>query len=456
MLKEMLKSMGIKIAVCAAAAVVGLTVLPMTAEAKMVEGTFISIPSSGVTDSITVNGVTVNAVYKTQGSTGDWDETYSCAALVKKFYRDVYGRDVNNLIRTTSVPNIDQGTFEATSTPKVGDIVRDNESVHWAIVKNVDDRLVTVIQQNAWDNSGTKAWVDAKILVGDGRYTFFTWSGNTGSASQPEQTEPSFTYVYQDPDLQDSNAVIRTKVNNPQRLHVQNVGCYIKDTKGNVIKKQEESCSRAESQFNIWYDINAELGITLTPGTTYKYQFYINYGGTEYLSAENTFTTTGTAPSDKNTNTSVTPTGAPAPSPADAESRLYTLQELIGEEEWGITERLGEAQKVNGNTHYFAGSSNMLFYTQAPVTVTYGNDGKVKSATWEYVYNDSTCKIECGVFYEALVEAGNIAFREEGVGMCKNKNNDTTTWDGIAEIEMNVTNGLPSVKITVEHEYIPQ
>ena len=42
MLKEMLKSMGIKIAVCAAAAVVGLTVLPMTAEAKMVEGTFIA------------------------------------------------------------------------------------------------------------------------------------------------------------------------------------------------------------------------------------------------------------------------------------------------------------------------------------------------------------------------------------------------------------------------------
>src|SRR5699024_9661498 len=94
----------------------------------------------------------------------------------------------------------------------------------------------------------------------------------------------------------DTNAVIHTKVNNPEKLHVQTVGCYIYDGNGNLIKRHEESCSRDEKRFNIWYDFNGELGVTLTPGTEYSYQFYVIYDGTEYQGAKESFTTTGTAP----------------------------------------------------------------------------------------------------------------------------------------------------------------
>lgn len=43
----------------------------------------------------------------------------------------------------------------------------------------------------------------------------------------------------------------------------------------------------------MWYDITDELGVTLTPGTTYKYNFYAIINGKEYWSPVGTFTTEG-------------------------------------------------------------------------------------------------------------------------------------------------------------------
>ena len=154
---------------------VGFSFQPESVSADMGNYNFVSI-DSGVTDSITVNGITVEALYRPYDSSVNSDSTYSCAAFVKRFYSQVYGRDVSGLNSTTSVPVIDSGSFQATSSPKVGDILRDNQSVHWAIVKEVSGNTITVIQQNAWNGDYTKAWVGATVQNGDSRYTFFTWS----------------------------------------------------------------------------------------------------------------------------------------------------------------------------------------------------------------------------------------------------------------------------------------
>ncbi len=141
------------------AAVMTFSVLnPSIASADMGNYNFVSIESE-VVDSITVNGVTVEARYKPYGAGYDTDSTYCCAALVQRFYSQVYGRNVSNLKRTTSVPYIDQGSFSETAAPKVGDVLRDNYSAHWAIVKEINGNTVTLIQQNAWNGSYTKAWV---------------------------------------------------------------------------------------------------------------------------------------------------------------------------------------------------------------------------------------------------------------------------------------------------------
>lgn len=47
----------------------------------------------------------------------------------------------------------------------------------------------------------------------------------------------------------------------------------------------------------VYFKINEELHYTLSPGTTYKYQFYVVYNGKTYSSDFGTFTTKGQAPS---------------------------------------------------------------------------------------------------------------------------------------------------------------
>ena len=64
------------------------------AKAAINWGTAVNITGAGqVVDSITVNGKTVQALYAPRNSVANYDgnETYSCAAFVKRFYSEVFG-----------------------------------------------------------------------------------------------------------------------------------------------------------------------------------------------------------------------------------------------------------------------------------------------------------------------------------------------------------------------------
>ena len=160
-----------------------LTVYTYSAEAAselMSGGSFVTVSSTGqVVDSITTNGVKVDAIFRPYTGTNGTDSTYSCAAFVSKYYSKVFGVSVSNLWGPGYTPILSKGTISVTTSPKVGDIVRDNVQAHWAIVKSVNSSgTVTVIQQNAWNIERTKAWVGAKIYSGNSRYTYFRYSGN--------------------------------------------------------------------------------------------------------------------------------------------------------------------------------------------------------------------------------------------------------------------------------------
>lgn len=101
-----------------------------------------------------------------------------------------------------------------------------------------------------------------------------------------------YSIEYRDKNVSDTNAVLYAKVNNPRGDFIPRVGCYLRNEKEELIKYHLENCSRSETRFNMWFDINEELGVRLTPGMTYKYQFFIMYQGKEYLGDVQTFTTT--------------------------------------------------------------------------------------------------------------------------------------------------------------------
>ncbi len=148
-------------------------------------GTLITlIQPEQVLDTITYQGITVEAIYTNAAHSGS-DPIYSCAAFVKKFYQQVYGIGVYNLHSTVSTPLVydSKGSFMITEQPQVGDIVRDNARTHWAIVKDVTEDTVTIIQQNY--QTGTMAWAGCTVDRKDTGYTFFTYSERIAETPLP-------------------------------------------------------------------------------------------------------------------------------------------------------------------------------------------------------------------------------------------------------------------------------
>lgn len=108
----------------------------------------------------------VKALYRTGGNDGS-NATYSCAAFVKRYYSQVYGVSVNNLLAGCT-PISSKGTIRRVSSPKEGDIVATTSGSgnHWAIVKNVNNNgTITLIEQNwKWQQGGkTVAKVNRKV-----------------------------------------------------------------------------------------------------------------------------------------------------------------------------------------------------------------------------------------------------------------------------------------------------
>ena len=167
-------------------AIMGQTqVYALTASGNVSDGTSVKITAHTVVDSITYNGVKVDAVYKPKNGdlSYNYDSTYCCAAFVQKFYKQVYGVTVGNLIPTcTPSVRAGGGSFSKTTTPKVGDIY--GNYTHWAIVKKVSGNNITLIEQNYWWNSTTNIAGKERIVpLSSSNHWFFTWSGATSAVS---------------------------------------------------------------------------------------------------------------------------------------------------------------------------------------------------------------------------------------------------------------------------------
>ncbi|EDR97618.1 hypothetical protein DWV34_07140 [Anaerostipes sp. AF04-45] len=120
----------------------------------------------------------VNAVYRP----GKWDgndKTYSCAALVKKYYQARYGFTPYNLFSGATPEEYEKGgKFKKVSSPKVGDIA--SAGTHWAIVQNVSGNNVTLLEQNwKWQEKG-RTYAKADRVVSKGEMKYFRYYDKSG------------------------------------------------------------------------------------------------------------------------------------------------------------------------------------------------------------------------------------------------------------------------------------
>ena len=107
---------------------------------------------------------------------------YCCANFVDKYYRSIYNVGVWNMF-TGHTPSAGRGSFSVTTTPQAGDIgyqLNDRGFGHWFIVKAVNGRNCTIIEQNwKWASGGsTYCTVNRVVTQGQTRgLKFYHWNG---------------------------------------------------------------------------------------------------------------------------------------------------------------------------------------------------------------------------------------------------------------------------------------
>lgn len=108
----------------------------------------------------------------------------------------------------------------------------------------------------------------------------------------------------------ETNAVLVNKVERSDGGRIQKVGLNLYNYKGELIGNKEDNTSASSTPFHLWYDVNAELGVTLTKGTKYSYEFYAVHDKGTTKSAVNNIITKGYYTVTFNANGGTTPTAS--------------------------------------------------------------------------------------------------------------------------------------------------
>ena len=94
-----------------------------------------------------------------------------------------------------------------------------------------------------------------------------------------------------------NNALLSATAYKEPGVNVSTCGIYLGTSKKNMTKQNTETVPDVSNRyhdgkdFDIWYDLNAELGIGLKAKTKYYYKFYIVVDGKEYTSEVASFKT---------------------------------------------------------------------------------------------------------------------------------------------------------------------
>ena len=91
----------------------------------------------------------------------------------------------------------------------------------------------------------------------------------------------------------ETNACIFGKIDVSQRVQFTGAGVSIWDDAGNLIHQSSEGTSVNYNYMQISYNLQTELGVTLSPGRNYTYQMFADFGGQRYYGNKKTFKTAG-------------------------------------------------------------------------------------------------------------------------------------------------------------------
>lgn len=188
----------------------------------------------------------------------------------------------------------------------VGEVARPNSIAVWTgapngwghvgFVESVNNGTMHILEGGRSDCAGGIGSINLPTVVGSKR--------NYGT-----QTLKGYIYLKKDSNItyddvgvnfvDNNNAGLFAWINNHGRGVVSEVGAYIWDNNGKLLKDHRERCglnySRIKQELNIW----GETGLKLAPGREYTCQFYAISNGKTSYSNKKTFRITGSADTQK-------------------------------------------------------------------------------------------------------------------------------------------------------------
>ncbi len=140
-------------------------------------------------------------------------------------------------------------------------------------------------------NSGTTykykfyAINDGKTYYSD-MYSFTAKTNNSISITPTDDKEQLEKYW-----LLETNGCMVMKIESESTIGTVTLRFTLNDESGNYIAHTDETVTLNDKTAHAWYEFGADLGVTLTAGTTYKYQMSVTRGSNVYYSDMITITT---------------------------------------------------------------------------------------------------------------------------------------------------------------------
>ncbi|MBQ3556363.1 MAG: InlB B-repeat-containing protein [Oscillospiraceae bacterium] len=141
---------------------------------------------------------------------------------------------------------------------------------------------------------------DTEMVGGGGSSSGSSSGGGTSSSSSwvfvQSPTDPAYLAKRV---IGETTATLVANIQKPAGSNVTACGLRIFSSDGTLLKDHREAVTNVGASltsFHAWYDIQSELGLTLTPGTDYMYQFYAVVDGVTHEGGRTGFTTNGPTP----------------------------------------------------------------------------------------------------------------------------------------------------------------
>ncbi len=239
----------------------------------------------------------INWVKSKKGQALDYDGSYGaqCVDLIYYYYKYL-GATVpgGNACDFTSNAKPSDWQRVKGGTPKKGDIIiyaGNGGYGHIAIYESDTSTWHQNADNKQYVVNLTYNYKNIKAADGSGYWGYIRPDFEDGGAiDSPKVTVDTSSDKYS---ITNTNAVLCGNIYNPFGAKVSKCGIKLYDENGTLLKDFSNSISYTVSNVEIWFDINDELGYTLTRGTKYRYVLYGVVDGKTYSTSTQTFTTKG-------------------------------------------------------------------------------------------------------------------------------------------------------------------